>query len=281
MPASRRSAASTSDYAETENSRWAAAARSSTSGPSKSRPPPSTPLTSDYRGNATARSPISGSSSSNSPVFGPSPFKPPSSQSSSSANGLASAKMELVGKLMSLKQNDTSGIHFNAALKDLIKITEQVSGWEIKATSNDGALIHDICFLHRCRVIKSELDSLIRKLPNRKEFKPEDKEICKMLAFQIGRLKMYSSVESRDLDSRNGPDFRVEAADSCMADFTSAIYDRELRKGAGFPKAAHTSPLDTWERMHFKYPGCTCVQCRDFKVRSSVYARNIVRIGWK
>ena len=272
MPASGRSAASRSDYAETINSRWAAAARSSTFGPPNSRPSPSNLSAANYKRNATTRSPI----------FGPpsSPSKTPFSQSSSSPNVLREAKMDVVGKLMSLKQKDTSGIQFNAALKALAKVTETVSEWEVKANSNDGTLIVDLCFLHRCRVIKSELDSLLRKLPNRKEFKPEDKEICKMLGLQIGRLRMYSSVESRVFDFRNGPDFRVEAADSSMADFTSAIYYRVLRKGAGFPKVAHISLLDTWERMHFKYPSCTCVQCRDLKVRSSVYARNIVRIAW-
>ncbi|KAJ5661744.1 uncharacterized protein N7477_009360 [Penicillium maclennaniae] len=147
-------------------------------------------------------------------------------------------RKELVETMMNLKQNDTSGMQFNAALKDLIKVTGKVAEWETRATSNDGSLIVDLCFLHRCRVIKSELDSLLRKLPNRKDFKAEDKEICKMLGFQIGRLKIHSSVESRDFDSRHGPDFRVEAADSSMADFTSNLYDH------------------TWERLHLKYPGC-------------------------
>ncbi|KAJ6127368.1 hypothetical protein N7523_002980 [Penicillium sp. IBT 18751x] len=141
------------------------------------------------------------------------------------------ARKELVETMMKLKQNDTSGMNFNAALKELTKVTGKVSEWETRATFNDGSLLVDLCFLHRCRVIKSELDSLLRKVPNRKIFKAEDKEICKMLGFQIGRLKIHSSVESRDFDSRHGPDFQIEAADSSMADFTSSLYDLSRVQG--------------------------------------------------
>ncbi|KAJ5136864.1 hypothetical protein N7448_005418 [Penicillium atrosanguineum] len=276
----RSSAASRSDYAETEHSRWAAAARSSTSGPSTSCPSPFELSFSNYKRNATARSSGSGPPSSNPPTFSPSlPKMPPSKSSSPNVFGVA--RMELVGNPMNLKQNDTNVTQFKAALKDLRTITEKVSEWEINATSDDGSLIIDLCFLHRCRIIKSELDSLLRKVPNRKDFKPEEKEICRMLGLQIGRLRLHSSVESRHSDSLDGPDFRVRAADSSMADFTAAIYDRELRGEAKFPKATHHYLLDTWERMHFKYPGCTCVQCKDFKVRSVVHARNMFRTGRK
>lgn len=175
---------------------------------------------------------------------------------------------------MNLKQSHINWDEFNAALRDLTEVSQAISDWELKASSDDGSLITDSCFVYRCRIIKSEVDSLLRKIPNRKEFKPEDQEVCRMLGYQIGRLRFYSSVGEKDFARQNGPDFRVDtgAADTSIADFASAIYDRELRKG---PPSAHLR--DTWERMHFRYPGCMCVQCREFKVRSSVQARNISR----
>jgi hypothetical protein len=180
----------------------------------------------------------------------------------------------LIEKLMNFKQRHTNGAEFNAALRDLTEVSQAILDWELMASSDDGSLITDTCFVYRCRIIKSEVGSLLRRIPNRKEFKPEDREVCKMLGYQIGRLRVYSSAGEKDFARQNGPDFRVDtgAADTSIADFTSAIYDREFRKG---PLSAQLR--DTWERMHFKYPGCMCVQCREFKVRSSVQARSISR----
>jgi hypothetical protein len=185
----------------------------------------------------------------------------------------------MVANLNKISQKPIPASLFNPALRDLTKIVQKISVFEARAISREDSFVTDVCFVHRCRVIKSELDSLLLRLPNRMEFKPEDQEIIKMLALQIGRLRFWTSVESRDNTSRGPPNFTVgsEEAEASMAHFAATAYDRNLRTSSTVPKPARARLQETWERMHFKYPGCTCLQCGEFQVSPVTQARNRAR----
>lgn len=189
--------------------------------------------------------------------------------------------LTIVANLNKRSQKPIPASLFNTAIRDLTEIVQRISMFEARATSGEESFVTDLCFVHRCRVIKSELDSLLLRLPNRMgmECKPEDQEIITMLALQIGRLRSWTSVEPRDNVSRGPPNFMIssEEADASMAHFAATAYDRNLRMSSNVPKFAKARLQETWERMHFKYPGCPCLQCGGFQMSPVTQARNKTR----